>query len=102
MKYRGLWRDFDISHVCMPDSFAITKIADRLAVLNDIGDDIEFRMLSVERTAIGIGPWRIQLAKVSAERDKLRIRERLPAEHDHEALAPFAFDRIDVMSSDRL
>ena len=54
----------------MPDGLAGTKIADRLAVFDDVGDDVDFRKLLVKRLAIRVRPGRIEFAKLAAERKK--------------------------------
>ena len=45
MQHRGLRRHVDIGHVGVPDRLAVAEIADRLAVLDHVGDDVELRML---------------------------------------------------------
>ena len=86
----------------MPDRLAIAEIADRLAVLDDVGDDVELRVLLEERLAVGVGPGRIELSEISAEGDELRIREVLPMEHDDKPLAPRILDRRDIVARQRL
>ena len=49
----------------------------------------------------GLGPGRIELAEVLAQRNELRVGERLPVEHEHEALAPSRFDRVAVAARER-
>ena len=80
----------------MPHRLAVAEIADRLAVLDHVGDDVELRMLLVERLAIGIWPGRIELAEIPAEGDELRVREALPMKDDDKPLAPSGFDRVDI------
>ncbi len=96
MQHGGLGRHVDVGHVGMPHGLAVAEIADRLAVLDDVGDHVELRVLLVERLAVGVRSGRIELAEIPAEGDELRVGERLPVEHDHEPVAPHAFDRIDV------
>ena len=82
----------------MPDRLAVAEIADRLAVLDHVGDDVEFRMLLVERLAVGVRPRRIELAEIFAEGDELRVGEILPVEDDDKPFAPSGPDRVDLAS----
>src|SRR5262245_35982645 len=66
----SLRRHIDIGHIGMPDGFAGAKIADWLAVLDDVGDNVDLWKLLVERLAIRIRPGRIEFAKLAAERKK--------------------------------
>ena len=86
----------------MPDRLAITEIPDRLAALDDVGDDVDFRKFLDERLAIGIGSRRVELAEMSAECEELRIRELLPAGYDHKPRPPRLRDRIRVAARQRL
>ena len=86
----------------MPDRLAVAKIADRLAVLDHVGDDVEFRMRLVERLAVGVRPRRIELSEVPAEGNQLWIRQTLPMEDDDKPLAPRGFDRVDIGLRQRL
>jgi hypothetical protein len=79
-----------------------SKIADRLAVLDDVGDDVEFRMLLVEWFSVGIGPRGVEVAKIFAERDELRVGQRLSMEHHHQPFAPDIFDGADISARHRL
>jgi len=54
----------------VPNRLAVAQIADRLAVLLDVGDDVELRMILEERLAIRVRPGRIEFAKLAAERKK--------------------------------
>jgi len=80
----------------MPDGLAVTEITYRLAVLEYVGDDVEFRMRLVERFAIWVWPGRIKLSEVLAERNELWIPEILPMEDDNKPLAPCGFDHVDI------
>ena len=86
----------------MPDRLAVAEIADRLAVLDHIGDDVELGMLLVERLAVGVRPWRIELAEIPAEGDQLRVGQVLPVKDDDEPLAPGGLDRVDLALRDGL
>jgi hypothetical protein len=59
MQDRRLGRQVDVSHIGMPDRLAVTEIAYRLAVLNHVGDDVEFRMRLVEWFAVRVWSRRI-------------------------------------------
>ena len=76
----------------MPDGLAGAKIADRLAVLDDVGNDVDFGELLVERLAIRVRPRRIEFAKLPAESKKLRVREALAPRHDDQTCPPRLFD----------
>src|SRR6516162_8436860 len=80
MQNRRLWRQVDVSHVGMPDRFAVTEIAYRLAVLDYVGDDVEFRVRLVECFAVRVWPGRIELSEALAEGNELWIRQTLPME----------------------
>src|SRR5262249_39297849 len=95
MQHRRLGRQVDVSHVSMPDRLAITQISDWLAVLDHVGDDVEFRMRLVEWFAVGVWSGRIELSEVLAEGDELRIRETLPVKDDDKPLLPGGFDHVD-------
>src|SRR5580704_17519301 len=86
----------------MPDRLAVAKIAHRPAVLDHVGDDVEFRMRLVERFAVGVRPRRIELSELLAEGNELWIRETLPMEDDDKPLAPRGFDRVDIGLRQRL
>ena len=72
------------------------KTANRLAVLDHIGDHVDFRIGLVERLAIGIGPGRIEFAEASAEGEKLWIGQSLAADHDHKPRTPGCLDGVDI------
>ena len=96
VQHRGLRRHVDIGHVGVPHRLAVAEIADRLAVLDHVGDDVELRMLLEKWLAIGIGPGRIELAEVLAEGDQLRVRKLLAVHDDDQPLPPCGLDGIDV------
>src|SRR5208337_1114940 len=81
---------------------AVAQIPDRLAVLDDVGNDVELRMLLDERLAIWVRARRIELAEPSAECNELRIRQLLPLQHHDKALAPDMLDRFDLIGRQRL
>src|ERR1700758_1099136 len=62
IEYCGLGRNFDVGHIGVPHGFAVPKVADWLAVLPYVGNDIQFWMGLVERLAVGVRPRRIKLA----------------------------------------
>src|SRR5258706_7607095 len=68
----------------------------RLAVLDHIGNHVDFRIGLVERLAIGIGPGRIEFAEASAEGEKPRIGQSLSADHDDKPRAPSRLDGVDL------
>src|SRR6516225_8673671 len=102
MQDGGLGRYFDIGHVGVPDRLSVSQISNWLAVLDDIGDDVEFRMLLVERLAVWVWSRRIELAEVLAERDEFRIGELLSTEHHNKPIAPRIFDRRHLGPCQRL
>src|SRR5262249_58113291 len=55
-----------------------------------------------ERLAIGIGPRRVELTKILAEGDKLRIGEFLIVEDDDQPLAPYVLNCADLVWRDGL
>jgi hypothetical protein len=81
----------------MPHGLAIAEISDRLAVFDDVGDDVDLRVQLVERLPVGVRPRRIKLSKVPAEGEKLRIRETLAAENNDKSFAPGVFNGLDVV-----
>ena len=97
MKHCGFGRHVDIRHIGMPYGLAIAEIADRLAVFDDVGDDVDLRVLLVERLPVGVRPRRIELPEVPAEGEKLRVRETLAAENDDDLFAPSVFNSLDVV-----
>src|SRR5277367_1058826 len=86
----------------MPNGFAVAEIADRLAVLDHVGNDVEFGMFLIEGLAVRIWARRIELTEIPAEGDKLRIREILPVKNHDKPLAPSGFDANDVGTRYRL
>src|SRR5262249_13116716 len=65
-------------------------------------DDVEFGMILEERLAIGIGPRRVELTKILAEGDQLRIGEFLFVEDDGQPLAPYVLNSLDLFWRDGL
>src|SRR5262245_25894301 len=58
-------------------------------------------MILEERLAIGIGTWRVELTKILAEGDQLRIGELLIVEDDDQPLAPYVVNCLDLLWRDR-
>jgi hypothetical protein len=85
----------------MPDRFTIAETADRPAVLNHIGDDVDVRVVLVERLAIRIRPRRIELAEIAAEREKLRVRQTLAVGGDDKARPPGLGNCVHIALSKR-
>src|SRR5215472_19311200 len=85
----------------MPDRLAVTEIAYRLAVLDHVGDDVEFRVRLVECFAVRVWPGRIELSEALAEGNELWIRQTLPMEDDDKALAPRGLDHMQCCSRSR-
>jgi hypothetical protein len=83
-------------------SYAVAQPADGHAVVLDVGDDIHLGMLGEERLAIRVGPRRVELAEVPAEREELRVGELLAAEAQHEVLEPRASNLIEGPRRDGL
>src|ERR1700716_1981810 len=96
VQHRSLGRYVHIGHVSMPHRLTVAEISDRLAVFDDVRDDIQLWVFLVERLAVGIRPRWIELSEVLTEGDELRVRELLAMEDDDEPLAPYVFDRFDV------
>jgi hypothetical protein len=86
----------------VPHRLAIAEIPDGLAAFDNIRDDVEFGVILEERLAIGIGTRRVELAKILAEGDQLRIRKCLVVEDDDQSLAPYVLNCLDLVSRDRL
>src|SRR5215472_8691078 len=81
----GLGWHIDIGHVRMPYRLTSAEIADRLTVLDDVGDDVYFRKLRVERLPIRVRSGWIELAKLSAEVEELRVSSPLPTRNDDQS-----------------
>src|SRR5260221_13092675 len=96
MEVPGFWRHPQKSQVGTPARLPVAKTADRLAVLDHIGNHVDFRIGLVERLAIGIGPGRIEFAEASAEGEKPRIGQSLSADHDDKPRAPSRLDGVDL------
>ena len=86
----------------MPHRFSIAEISNRLAVFDNIRDDVEFGVILEERLAIGIGTRRIELTKILAEGDQLRIQQFLVVEDDDQPLAPYVLNCPDLVWRDGL
>jgi len=80
----------------VPHRLAIAEISDRLAVFDNIRDDVEFGVILEERLAIGIGARRVELTEILAEGDQLRIGEFLIVEDDDLPLAPYVLNSLDL------
>jgi hypothetical protein len=91
MQHGGFGRHLDIGHIGVPHGLPVAEISDRFAVFDDVGNDVELRMLLVERLSVRVRPRRIELSEVLTERDELRVRELLPMEHDHQPFTPYIF-----------
>src|ERR1700744_204349 len=76
----------------MPNGLTIAETPDRLAVLQNIGHDVELGQASDEASSRLLNRRDIQFAKSTAERDQLRIRQSLPAKKQHEVGEPCAVD----------
>jgi hypothetical protein len=85
----------------MPDRLAVAQIADRLVVLDHVGNDVDFRKFLEEGPAIRIGRRRVERAEILAEGEEVRIREPLLMRHDDEPAAPGVRDGIDLGSRQR-
>ena len=96
MEHGGLRRHVNVSHVRMPHSFTIAEITDWFAFLDDVRNDVELRVLLEKRLAVWIWPGWIELTKVLAKRDELRVGELLVMKDDNEPLAPSVFDFLHV------
>jgi hypothetical protein len=86
----------------MPHRLTVAEISDRLAVFDDVRDDIQLWVFLVERLAVRIRPRWIELSEVPTEGDELWVRELLAMEDDDEPLTPYVFDRFDVAERNRL
>ena len=86
----------------MPHRLTVAEISDRLAVFDDVRDDIQLWVFLVERLAVRIRPRWIELSEVPTEGDELWVREFLAMENDDEPLTPYVFDRFDVAERDGL
>src|SRR6476646_8346478 len=102
VQHRSLGRYVHIGHVSMPHRLTVAEISDRLAVFDDVRDDIQLWVVFVERLAVRIRPRWIELSKVPTEGDELWVRELLAMENDDEPLTPYVFDRFDVAERDGL
>jgi len=100
VQHRGFGRHIDIGHIRVPHRLAVAEVADRSARLDYVRDHVELGMLLEERRAVGIWSRRIELAEIPAERDQLRVGERLAVEDEDKALAPCALDRGDIAGRD--
>src|SRR5207244_4220126 len=76
---------------------AVAEVADRLAVFDDIGNDVKLRMLLVERLAVRIWAGGIELAEILAKGNELRVRKLLPVENDHKPFVPYIFNGPDIV-----
>src|SRR5262249_48837944 len=95
-------RHLHVRHISVPHRLAIAEISDRLAVFDHIRDDVEFGVTLEKRLAIGIGPRRVELTKILAEGDQLRIGEFLIVEDDDQPLAPYVLNSLDLFWRDGL
>src|SRR6516165_10902849 len=86
----------------MPRRFAVAEVADRLVVLDHVGNDVDVRKRLVEYLAVGIGPGRIELAEVSAERQELWIGKLLTAHDYDKPIAPRLLDGVHFVARQRL
>ena len=66
---RGLY----IAHVGVPDRLAAAEAADRLPVLNDIGDDVEFGQALDETAAALLHRGPVKVAEQAAEGNQIRV-----------------------------
>jgi len=85
----------------MPHRLTVAEISDRLAVFDDVRDDIQLWVFLVERLAVRIRPRWIEFSEVPTEGEELWVRELLAMEDDYEPLTPYVFDRFDVAERNR-
>ncbi len=100
VEHGGLRRYLDVGHVCVPDGFACAEISPRHAALDDVGDDIELRILLVERLAVGIRTRRIELSERATEGHQIRIANILLTDEQHQMLPPGSADPLQVLGCD--
>ena len=83
IEHRRAGRAFGIAHVGVP-GLARAPCADRRAVLDDVGDEVDLRAaVDAEAGRVEI---ELRLAEPAGEGDLLLGRQRLVAEHDHTVL----------------
>ncbi len=63
------------------------------AVLNDVRDDVNFRMAFDEAAAGFLDRRPIEIAEPAAERDQIVVGQFLAAEQDHQMIEPSLVDR---------
>src|SRR5262249_36648617 len=98
--------------VGVPEGFAITEPADRLAVLDDVRDDRNLRRdLALAPGGLGFDAVlfldqlrgvEFQFAELTRERHVLPVGHRLVAETQHEVIEPGLPDRVAVLGRQRL
>src|SRR5665213_286188 len=105
-------RHVDKRRIGVPERLAVAQAADRLAVLDDVGDDGNFRRnLAVAAVALGVdailfgdqrGRVEFEFAELAGERHVLRVGHRRPAEAQHEVVEPGLADRAAIWGRERL
>ena len=82
----------------MPNRLAIAEAADRLAVFDDIGDDVEFRHALDEPASGFLDGSKIEFAEAAAEGDQLSVGKLLAAKQQHRIIQPSEVDRGEMSS----
>jgi hypothetical protein len=106
IKCAGAGRFRIVRHVGVPDRLVSTQRTDRLAVLDDIGNDrdvlapllrrVDIAVFATDFDARGGDDRRpVELAEMRAEPHQLVVVEKLAAETQHEVIGPRLFDRAD-------
>src|SRR5262249_19792164 len=81
---------------------AMAEFSGGVAVFKKVREEVELGVILEERLAVGIGPRRVELTKVLAEGDQLRIGEFLIVEDNDQPLPPYVLNSLDLFWRDGL
>src|SRR5262249_6354939 len=79
----------------VPDRLTRTKAANRDAVLDDVGDDVDFGAAFDEAAAVFLDRRLIELTELPAERHEVVVAQLLPADEDDLVGEPATVERLE-------
>jgi hypothetical protein len=100
IQHARLRRVLEIGHVGVPHRLAGAQAADRHAILDHVGHNVDFWMTFDEAPAVLLYRRPVEFTEPAAERDHLVIAEHLAAEQQHEVIEPGAMDGGKVAVAD--
>jgi hypothetical protein len=92
VKHARLGRMLPVGHIGVPHQRGIAETADRDAVIDHVGDDIDLRVAVDETPAVLLDRRRIEGAEAAIEGEQI-VAEALAAKQEHQVIEPGAMDR---------